>query len=189
MSPDRRLPGDVRTGPAYEAGRAADRSRLADSAAERRVNLGANLVLVFETRATVRASLEELLRAERVSDPERIVAETAAFAEMLAGSRELVATLYLDVADPAALADRMAELGDLGPAVSLDVAGVRVTARSDGAESGAGGWHLVFALDDAQLRTLRDGGAVSVVVDHPLLRVTALLDADQVRAVTADLRG
>jgi hypothetical protein len=189
VSPDSRQLGDVRTGAAYEAGRAADRSRLAESASQRRVNLGDDLVLVFETRETVRASLEELLRAERVSDPERIVAESAAFAGMLAGDQELAATLYVDVADPAALADRVAELGDLGGAVWLEVAGSRVAARTDSAESGAGGWHLVFPLDDTQLRALREGGALSVVVDHPLLRATAALDADQVRAVTADLRG
>ena len=183
-----RLGPEVRSGAAYEAARGAARSGLAGSAADRRVSLGGELVLVFESRDTIRASLEELLRAERVSDQQRIAAETAAFADMVPGDQELAATLYLDIADPAALADRLAELGGLSAAVSLDLSGDRVRATSDGAESAAGGWHLVFALDDAQRRMLLDGGAVTVVVDHPRLRTATVLPAGQVRVVTADLR-
>jgi hypothetical protein len=179
---------EVRTGAAYEADRAAGRSRLAEAATDRRVRLGPDLVLVFETRDIVRASLEELLRAERIIDEQRIAAETGAFADLVAGDHELGATLYLDIADPAALADRLAELGDLSSAVLLDLSGAPVTARSDGAEAGAGAWHLVFALDDDQRRGLLEGAPVVVVVDHPRLRATAVLDADQVLAVAADLR-
>lgn len=188
MTADRLGPGEVRTGAAYEAVRAASRARLAQAAAAHRVSLGGDLVLVFESRERVRASLEELLRAERVSDQQRIDAEAAAFAGVLPGDDELAATLYMDIADPAALADRLAELGDLGAAVSVDLGGDRVRGRSDGAESGGGGWHLLFAFDQAQRRMLLDGGPVAVVVDHPRLRATAVLDVDQVRAVTADLR-
>jgi hypothetical protein len=188
MSEERLGPHEVRTGAAYEAERAAGRAHLAESAADRRVSLGAGLVLVFETRDTVRASLEELLRAERVSDERRIAAETAAFADMVPGDQELGATLYLDIADPAVLADRVAELGDLGAAVLLEVSGVRVAARSGAADIGAGALHLVFALGDGARQTLLDGGTAALVVDHPRYSATAVLDADQVRAVTADLR-
>jgi Protein of unknown function (DUF3501) len=185
---DRLEPGEVRTGAAYEAERVGSRARLAETAPGRRVNLGGELVLVFESRERVCASLEELLRAERVGDQQRIDAETAAFAGVLPDDHELAATLYMDIADPAALADRLAELGDLGTAVSLDLGGDRVSGRSDGAESGGGGWHLRFTFDDAQRRVLLDGGPVAVVVDHPRLRATAVLDVDQLRTVTADLR-
>ncbi|HEY7927180.1 MAG TPA: DUF3501 family protein [Candidatus Dormibacteraeota bacterium] len=188
MSGHRLGRGEVRTGAAYEAERAANRSRLAESASSRRVSLGADLVLVFEAGDTVRASLEELLRAERVADEQRIAAETAAFADMVVGDDEIAATLYLDIADPAALADRLAELGDLSSAVSLDLSGARVSARPERAESGPGAWRLVFAVDEAQRRSLLEGGPASVVVDHPVLRATAALDSDQVRAVAADLR-
>ncbi|MEO8899044.1 MAG: DUF3501 family protein [Candidatus Dormibacter sp.] len=188
MSADRLDPGEVRTSAVYEAERAASRGRLVETARGRRVSLGGELVLVFESRETVRAALEELLRAERASDRQRIDAETAAFADLVPDDHQLAATLYLDIADPAALADRLAELGDLGTAVSLDVAGHRVSGRSDGAESGGGGWHLLFALDEVQRGVLLNGGTVAVVVDHPRLHATAALDDEQVRAVTADLR-
>jgi Protein of unknown function (DUF3501) len=188
MNEDRLGPAEVRTGAAYEAERAAGRAHLANTAADRRVSLGTELVLVFETRDTVRASLEELLRGERVGDERRIAAETAAFADMIPGGHELGATLYLDIADPAVLADRLAELSDIGAAVALAVSGARVTARSDTALSGAGAVHLVFALDDVARQTLLDGGTAAVVVEHPRYSATAVLDADQVRAVTTDLR-
>jgi hypothetical protein len=188
VTADRLGPGEVRTGSAYEAERADSRARLAHAAPGHRVSLGGELVLVFESRERVRASLEELLRAERVSDQQHIDAEAAAFADALPGDHELAATLYMDIADPAALADRLAELGELGAAVFVDLGGDRVRGRSDGAEGGGGGWHLLFAFDQEQRRMLLDGGPVAVVVDHPRLRATAVLDVDQVRAVTAALR-
>lgn len=62
-------PGEVGTGPGYEAERAVTRARLASAAPHRRLDLGGDLVLVFETRETVRAALQERLRADRVTDP------------------------------------------------------------------------------------------------------------------------
>jgi len=59
--------GEVGTGPGYEAQRSATLARLASTAGDRRLDLGGDLVLVFETRETVRTALQELLRAERVT--------------------------------------------------------------------------------------------------------------------------
>jgi hypothetical protein len=67
-----------------------------------------------------------------------------------AGRRELAATLYVDVADPVALAERLTELADVEQTVSIEVGGRRVVARSDPGDSGSGAFHLLFALDDQQ---------------------------------------
>ncbi len=184
-----RLPaGDVRIGPSYEGDRLSNRARLSASAGERRVALGTDLVLVFETRETVRMALEELLRSERVDDGERIADETAAFAALLGGDRELAATLYVDVADPAALADRLSELAGAEQAVSLEVGGRRAVARSDPGDSGSGAFHLAFLLDHDQCAALLSGLPASIRVEHPACRVTATLNADQGLAIGAELQ-
>jgi Protein of unknown function (DUF3501) len=183
-----RLPaGEVRVGPAYEADRLSDRARLSAVADERRVGLGADLVLVFETPETVRMALEELLRTERVDDGERVADETTAFAALLGDEHDVAATLYVDVADPVALAERLTELAGAERAVSLEVGGRRVVARSDPGDSGSGAFHLLFALDDQQRAALRAGLPVSIRVEHTACRATATLGAGQALAIGTEL--
>ncbi|MBJ7608027.1 MAG: DUF3501 family protein [Candidatus Dormibacteraeota bacterium] len=181
------LPRVVRTGADYETERAASRLRLAEAGEDRRVDLGGGLVLVFETAETVLSALEEWLRAERVDDPDRIAAEATAFSALLAGEQALGATLYVDDADPAGLADRVAELEAVGAAVSLVIAGRRITARSDAEDVGAGAMPLAFPLDQWERRALLGGATVEVVVDHPRHRASVALRAEQLPAISVDV--
>jgi hypothetical protein len=180
--------GEVTTGSDYEAERAVRREDLASTAGLRRVELGGDLVLVFQTRETVRIALQELLRSERVVDPDRIAVESAAFAELLGGDDELVATLYVDAADPVALADRLGELPGIAGSVSLGVEGSRVAARPDAADRTSGAFRLRFAMSGDQRTAVLGGAAVTAIVDHPNFRASATLSAEQVRTITADLR-
>jgi Protein of unknown function (DUF3501) len=180
--------GEVRTGARYEAERSAGRARLASTAGLRRLDLDDGLALVFETRETVRTALEELLRAERTADPAGISAEAAAFSELLGGESDLVATLYLDVADPVALAERLAELPGIAAAVSLGIGDDRVPATPEMADGVSGAFALRFPLEVAQRSALLDGAAMTVAVDHPRCRARVSLGVEQVRAIAVDLR-
>jgi Protein of unknown function (DUF3501) len=181
-------PGPVRTGAAYEGVREATRARLAAVADDRRVDLGGGLVLVFETVDTIRTALEETLRAERVDDAARVEAEAAAFGALVGGPQALTAVLYVDVADPVALGDRVAELHGIAEHVFLDVDGSRVPARADSADDSPGALPLVFALQAAHRAALLAGARLAVAVDHPACRVTVAMSTAQVQAATADLR-
>lgn len=182
-------PDEVLTGASYEADRGAIRARLAASAAGRRVPLGDDIVLVFETRATISAALAELIRSERVDDPDSVAAEVRAFASLLPEAGELAATLYVDQADPVALTDRLAELGGVGGAVALEVAGSPVPARSDPEDDLSGAFHIVFTPTQTQRRALAQGSTTRLVIDHPGCRLSAALTEDQARAIAADLQG
>ena len=94
---------DVRVGGAYEEGRAERRHRVAEMKRACRVHLGDSLALVFENRETIRSTLEEALRTERIDDPERVAAEIEAFNAVVPAEGELTAMLFLEVADPADL--------------------------------------------------------------------------------------
>jgi len=86
-------------------------------------------VLVIETRESIRAALEEALRAQRVSDPAQVAAQEESFARLAPGPDELAATLYIDIADPAAIADRLTEIVGFAYTVALEVGELRVQAR------------------------------------------------------------
>ena len=177
--------GEVRTGAAYESARAGERARLAETSEQRRIELGHDLVLVFETPQSVRAALEESLRAQRVTEPDRVAAETAAFAELLPQPGELVATLFVEIADPAALADRVAELGDVAAALSLEVGGRRVRARVDKPSLDGGATRVVFDLAEAGV-DLEPDAPVAVAIAHPALRARAAVTGEQLRALAQE---
>src|SRR5207244_2288741 len=70
---------EVRPPAVYEPVRADARRQVIELKRHRRVALGELLTLVFENRETVRGVVEELLRAERIEEPQRIAEELDVF--------------------------------------------------------------------------------------------------------------
>ncbi|HET9050559.1 MAG TPA: DUF3501 family protein [Candidatus Dormibacteraeota bacterium] len=185
---------DIRPPAAYEPVRAEARRHILEMKRHRRVGLGDLLGLVFENRETVRSVVEELLRAEGIEDPGRIEEELQVFNPLVPGERELCATLFLEITDPAELTPRLGELRGIEAAVHLEVGGERVTGVAEDGRSRAGRTSSVhslrFRLTEEQQAAFV-GGAVEValVADHPAYRARATLDDRQRLAVGADLGG
>jgi hypothetical protein len=181
---------DIRVGDAYELVRGDERHRVAELKRLRRIHLSESLALVFETRDTIRATLEEVLRTERIDDPDRVAAEIAAFNVVLPEQGQLVALLFVEVADPADLATVATRLEGVERTLFIEVAGVRVRglpeAVSPPGES-VPAHYLRFTLEPDQRTAVREGSPIAVGVDHPSLTSSVQLDAEQVRAIAADL--
>lgn len=185
---------DIRPPAVYEPVRADARRRVIELKRERRVLLGDLLSLVFENRDTVRSVVEEVCRAERIDDPERIREELDVFNELIPAERELCATLFVEITDPAELATRLNALRGIEEAVHIEIGGVRIAQRHERGRSRddrTGSVHyLRFALDDAQRAAFLDGASeIAVVADHPAYAVRAVLDERQRMALSADLVG
>jgi hypothetical protein len=181
---------DVRVGAAYELARGAERRRVADLKRFRRIQLGDTLALVFENRDTIRSTLEEALRTERVDDPDRVASEIAAFNAVVPEPGELAAMLFLEVADPADLAAAVAELQGIEETVFIEVAGTRVRgipeAVSPPGES-IPAHYLRFSLEPEQRAAIAGGAPIATGTEHPNLGVSVQLDEDQRRSLAADL--
>ena len=187
------VPGDVRPPATYEPVRAEARRQVIELKRHRRVALSPILSLVFENRDTVRSVVEELLRAERIEDPQRIAEEVEVFNELIPGDSELSATLFLEITDPAELAQRLGELGGIEAAVSMTVDGEPVAqlheegrSRDDRTSSVH---YLRFRLSDEQRDAFLRGAEVEVVAEHPALHARATLSEPQRMALAADLLG
>lgn len=183
---------DVRPPSAYEPVRALARSKVVELRRQRRVALGELLTVVFENRDTIRGALEELLRAERIEDAERIARELEAFNPLLPARDEVCATLFIEVADPAELAGRVDQLQGIATAVHIDFGGRRARSRLDADPSGGEGTtgsvhHLRFHLDEAQRAALLGEAEVALVADHDHYTARTVLDAAQRAALRADL--
>ena len=94
----------------YARERAAIRARMIDHRALRRLQLGAHCTWSFEDRETVRYQVQEMLRAERIFEPDAIAEELAAYNPLIPDGSNLKATLLLEYPDPAERARRLQEL-------------------------------------------------------------------------------
>ena len=181
---------DIRVGDEYEQARVDQRRTIAERQRHRRITLGGVLSLVFEDPDTVRTALEEMLRTQRSAEPDRVAAGVAAFNAMLPDDPVLGATLYVDVADPAELAQAIADLGGIERSVYLDIGGERVGGLPDAGEAedeAAGAWHISFALGDPHRDAWSTGAEIAVGVEHPAYSARVVLGEEQRRAIGADL--
>ena len=92
-------PDDIRNLHEYELERPDFRSRVIELKRRRRVALGPLMTLVFENRDTVRFQIQEMLRVERIVQPDKVLHEIETYNELLPGPGEVAATLFIEITD------------------------------------------------------------------------------------------
>jgi len=189
---------DVKNLHEYELIRDAWRKDVIAVKARRRVLLGDSMSLLFECRLTVLNQVQEMCRAERLARPEAVQQELDVYNELLPDAGELSATLLVEITEEARIQPRLDALIGLssGRHLWLELNGRRVFARfleGQGREDRiAAVQYLRFPVgsDPADARALAAGPApVSVHVDHPGYRASAVLSAETRAEIARDLGG
>ena len=158
----------------YARERAAIRERMIDYRAARRLALGPACTWSFEDRETVRYQVQEMLRTERIFEPEGIAEELAAYNPLIPDGHNLKATLLIEYPDPAERARRLAELRGIERHCWLQVAGQeRSVAIADedlerSNETKTSAVHFLrFELAPAMIDALANGAALAAGIDLP----------------------
>src|SRR5215813_10710840 len=112
---------DIMGTPAYEKVRDNFRRRIIELKQKRRISVGDRVSLVFENRDTVIFQIQEMLRAERITDLDKIREEIEVYNELIPGANELSATLFLEIEDQTNLRDELLKFLGIDEAVSLQV--------------------------------------------------------------------
>jgi len=172
----------------YARERAAIRARMIDHRAARRLAVGPACTWNFEDRETVRYQVQEMLRTERIFEPEGVAEELAAYNPLIPDGHNLKATLLLEYTDPLERAQRLTELRGIEHRCWLQVGGFAATfaiadediERSN--ESKTSAVHFLrFELTAAMIAGLRAGAGLAAGIDLPAY-------AHQVDPVPAPLR-
>ena len=178
----------------YARERAAFRARVLQHKAERQVAVGPNATWAFEDRLTVQYQVQEMLRAERIFEPEGIAEELAAYNPLIPDGSNWKVTLLLEFeADERPQA--LAQLRGVEDRCWVQVAGhERVFAIADedlereNAEKTSAVHFLRFELTAAMIASLRSGAALGIGTDHEHYRHTvAPVPAAVQRALVGDL--
>ena len=162
---------------AYARERGAYRSRVIAHKRLRTVHVGEHVTLIFEDELTIRYQVQEMLRIERIFEPDGIRGELEAYNPLIPDGGNWKATMMIEYPDPAERQRRLAELRGIEDRTWVQVAdGGRVYAVADEdlereTEEKTSSVHFLrFELDAPMRAALARGGRVTVGVDHPNYR-------------------
>jgi hypothetical protein len=180
----------------YEKVRDERRRQVIALKRPRRVAVGEYLSFLFENRDTLLFQIQEMCRAERITDDARVQDEIDVYAALLPGPGVLSATMMIEIADKASIQpvlDRLMSI-DAGQHVwiqvgrELAVPGEFEAGHSDEEKGKISAVHFVrFALPPDAVRAFADS-PVSLVVDHPSARARVELSDETKAALLEDLR-
>ena len=176
---------------AYEKVRQKFRQDIIEKKKQRRVAVGDKVSIVFENRDTVIFQIQEMLRAERIGDLDKIREEIAVYNELIPNTAELSATMFLEIEDQSHLRDDLLKFLGIDEAVSLKVGSHVVPARFEEGRSKddkiSAVQYLRFPFDSAAQAAFVDGEKAELVIDHPNYRVKVALTPEVQKSLAEDL--
>jgi len=105
----------------YEKIRNDFRRHIIELKKHRRVSVGDRITLVFENHETVLFQIQEMLRAERITDIDKIRFEVDTYNELIPDEDELAATLLIEITEQEQIRPELVKLIGLDKAVSLQI--------------------------------------------------------------------
>jgi hypothetical protein len=171
------------------------RARVIDHKKNRHVPIGPHATLYFEDRLTVQYQIQEMLRIERIFEPAGIQEELDVYNPLIPDGGNWKATFMVEYEDPAERKQALAKMIGIERSVQIKVDGyspVAPIANEDLAgETGArilAVHFLRFEIPPETLHAVKDGAAISVVIDHPAYRCQTFNLPESTRAsLVADL--
>ena len=178
----------------YEAERTALRRSLVEAKRARRLHVGPHATFYFENWLTMWMQIQEMLFIERGGE-EQVQDELSAYAPLVPGGDEVVATVMFEVPDADKRQELLARLGGVEEAMFLEIDGERAVAEperdvdrttADGKASSVQFVH--FRLTPAQAAAFRRPEAKVVAgIDHPAYSHMAVLPPETRESLAADL--
>jgi hypothetical protein len=170
-------PADLFSLEQYARQRAEFRPRVLAHKRARTVQCGPNATWCFEDRLTVQYQVQEMLRIERIFEPEGIADELAAYNPLIPDGSNWKATLLIEFPDAEERRGALARLKGVEDRCWVQVAGnARVFAIADedlereNDEKTSSVHFLRFELSPSMVAAAKGGAAISIGVDHDAYR-------------------
>jgi len=161
----------------YARERPAFRTRVLDHKRNRQLNVGPNVTWLFEDRLTIQYQVQEMLRAERIFEPEGIAEELEAYNPLIPDGGNWKVTLLIEFPDENERRQQLSRLKGIEDRCWVQVRGhQRVFAIADedlereNEEKTSAVHFLRFELTPAMISALRAGASLSIGIDHEVYR-------------------
>ena len=185
---DKLTAGDLMSLERYARERSNFRSKVIGHKKTRTVQVGPNTTWCFEDRLTIQYQVQEMLRVERIFEPDGIQEELNSYNPLIPDGTNWKVTLLIEFTDPAERKRALAAMRGIEDRCWVEVAGHdRVHAIADedldreNDEKTSSVHFLRFELSDSMRAALAGGAALSIGIDHDAYRYS-------VAPVPADVR-
>ena len=180
----------------YERVRAEFRSKIIVLKKRRRLPIGPMITFVFENHETVIFQIQEMIRAERIIDEKAIQHEIDTYNQLTPEDSELAATCFIELKDPGRIRDEITRFHGMndGESTYLQVGRDRLpgnflSGQSDDRRISAV-QYVRFRFSDAQREAFIEGTEpVSLVIDHPAYRHSAMIEGELRKELAGDFFG
>jgi Protein of unknown function (DUF3501) len=178
----------------YARERPAFRTKVLEHKRPRQLAVGPHTTWLFEDRVTVQYQVQEMLRAERIFEPEGIEEELSSYNPLIPDGQNWKATLLIEFPDENERRRELAKMKGIEDRAWVQVAGHdRVYAIADedlereNDEKTSSVHFLRFELTPAMIAALRGGAELSAGIDHDHYRHSAALSPATRQSLIADL--
>jgi Protein of unknown function (DUF3501) len=176
----------------YARERPAMRTRVLEHKRARQLAVGPNVTWLFEDRLTIQYQVQEMLRAERIFEPEGIADELGSYNPLIPDGANWKVTLLIEFTDEAERRVRLGKLKGVEDRCWVQVSGhARVFAIADedlereNDEKTSAVHFLRFELTPPMVMAMKSGSALSMGIDHDQYRHEIAPVSDAVRAALA----
>jgi len=157
----------------YAQERPAFRARVLEHKRDRQLAVGPHVTWLFEDRLTVQYQVQEMLRAERIFEPEGLEEELESYNPLIPDGGNWKVTLLIEFPDESERRRQLGLLKGIEDRCWVQVAGCeRVFAIADedlereNEEKTSAVHFLRFELSAAMIAALRGGAGLGVGIDH-----------------------
>lgn len=164
------------------------RQKVMQHKKKRRIFLGDNATLYFESELTMRYQVQEMLRIEKIFDKEGIEEELAAYNPMIPDGKNWKATFMIEFSDENDRKAALAKMINIEEKVYVLVEGfdpVWAIADEDlerNTEEKTSSVHFMrFELTDEMIAALRNDKGLSMGIDHPAYTVKVDITDEKIR--------
>jgi len=178
----------------YHQIRPAFRAKVIAVKKMRTMALGAHASLHFENELTMRYQVQEMVRLERMYEPEKIQEELDVYNPLIPDGANWKATLMIEYPDPEERKQALAQLKGFEKAVWVQVGGlakIHPIANEDldrETEVKTSAVHFLrFELTPEMVAAAQTGAPIRAGVDHPAYRAEVLLSRETAESLVSDL--
>ena len=184
---------DIMGPSAYERVREDFRRRIIELKKVRRIAVGNKVSLVFENRDTVIFQIQEMVRAEKISDLDKIREEIEVYNGLIPESGELSATLFLEIEDQSHIREELLKFLGIDEVVFLKIGDRHsIHAKFEQGHSKedkiSAVQYVKFPFTQEQIQAFATGQEnASLLIDHPNYRAGVTIEPEVRKSLARDL--
>ena len=187
-------PKDLLSLEEYDSKRDSIKKELISHKKNRTINIGDNIVLIFEDYMTIKYQVQEMLRIEKIFNKKEIQEEIDAYNPLIPDGTNLKATMLIMFPDVEVRREMLFKLHDIENKIWLSAGDKKIIAYADedldrSTDEKTSAVHFLrFQLEQDDIADFISSSEVRIGVDHPEYNKEIVLEETAKKSLQRDLK-